>query len=130
MTHEDHITFEQAIKLKELGFDWECHHWYHPLEEDRTKIFYADYYNHNKYKTAISAPTLSQVQKWFREVKGLDITINHVYHRLTTGDKVMYGLRIGNQSTFKTEFYMNYDSYEDALSIGIDKALEFLKGKK
>lgn len=134
MTHEDYVSFEQAKALKELGFDWETlscylhvyegeHGWrFRMLERLKSRNDPKDY-------TCLAAPTLAQAQKWLREIKGIDITIDHVYHRLDTGDKVMYGLHIGNQSTFKTEFYLNYDSYEEALSAGIDKALELLKSE-
>lgn len=131
MTHEDFVSFKQAKLLKGLGFDWECTHYYQDgysreCQKNIIKATCACNFNED-FKTMISAPTLAQAQKWLREVKRLDISINHVYHRLTTGNKVMYGLRIGNQSTFKTEFYMNYDAYEEALLVGINKALELIK---
>lgn len=102
MTHEDFITYKQAVKLKELGFNCESRYF---------------------------VPTLIQVQKWIREEMGIDITIEHVYHRLNTGNKIMYSLRIGDQSTFNTQFYRNYDSYNEALSIGIDHAINILKNR-
>lgn len=123
---EDFVTYEQAVKLKELGFDWKCDHWHH-WDNWCGSCYSGVYENHNMFEKGISVPTLAQVQKWLREVKGVDISIDHVYHRLDTGDKVMYGLHVGNQSTFKTEFYLNYDGYEQALSAGIDKALKLLK---
>lgn len=123
---EEFVTYEQAEKLAELGFDYKCIACY-----DEEKFEYTgEYSNYNSgyYRSnLISAPTLAQVHKWLREVKGVDITIDHDYHRLDTGDKVMYGLHIGNQATFKTVFYYNYDSYEQALESGITEALKFLK---
>lgn len=128
---EDYVSFEQAQRLKELGFDWGCDF-----------VYYFTYHNHNKpifqrYETTRDyemekywdVPTLAQAQKWLREVKGVDITIEHVYHRLDTGDKIMYGLRIGIQSTFDTKFIRNYDSYKEALSAGVDRAIELVKSK-
>lgn len=28
MTQEDYVSYEQAVKLKELGFDWKCNAYY------------------------------------------------------------------------------------------------------
>ena len=137
---EDFVTHEQAIKLKELGFDWDCNHYYENgklyegvVDEDEDPDINSDYPttygNYNFTKQTCSAPTLAQVQKWLREVKHIDIDIDSVYHRLDTGDKVMYGLRIGVQRTFQKEFYLNHDTYEQALSSGIDTALKILNQK-
>lgn len=136
--NEDFVSYKQAAKLKGLGFDWWVNHYYEDgklhegfVDEDEdpelNPNYPTAYGNYNFTKQIFSAPTLSQAQKWLREVKGIDISIDNVYHRLDTCNKVMYGLRIGNQSTFKTKFYMNYDSYEEALSIGIDEAFKILK---
>lgn len=130
---EDFVTFEQSVELKELGFDWETDYMIVVLSDNSqrivSKIDFRGACLNRILDEYYYAPTLAQVQKWLREVKGLDITINHVYYRLDTGDKVTYGLHIGDQSTFKTEFYRNYDTYCEALTIGIDNALKILKNK-
>ena len=126
---EDYVSYEQSVKLKELGFNWECNHFY---DEDKELIkydFHQEFYDEELYADCILAPTLSQVHKWLREVHHIDINIDSVYHILDTGDEIMYGLRISNQRTFQREFYQNYNSYEEALSIGIDKAFELLNEK-
>ena len=28
MNIEDFVTYEQAVKLKKVGFNWECNHYY------------------------------------------------------------------------------------------------------
>lgn len=129
---ETYVTFYQAKVLEELGFDgykWDCDFWYYYNYDNHDEPIFARYEQVDSYDVEQHwyAPTLSHAQKWLREVKGIDITIDNVYHRLNNGDKVMYGLHIGNQSTFKTEFHMNYDSYEEALSVGIDKAIKLCK---
>lgn len=127
---EDYVTFDQAMKLKELGFDWITYCVYDKVYKDDRPWELRNYHtpqNHNLAQYSASAPTLSQVQKWFREVHGIDIDIDSVYHRLDTGNKIMYGLRIGIQKTFKKEFYLNHYSYNEALSTGIDHALKLIK---
>ena len=137
MEHEDFVTYEQAQQLKELGFDWECYQFYNADKNlwSYTSIGYGDDcrdWNDKDYaaigNSECSAPTLSQVQKWFREIHGIDIDSESVYYRLDTGNKIMYGLRIGIQRTFQKEFYLNYDSYNEALSKGITHALKFIQG--
>lgn len=148
MKHEDFITFEQSIEFRKLGFDWDCDKFYatqnycegnNPYSFDT--IIVGDLIDSPKYKEdendgwiidedwSVPAPTLFQIHKWLRVVKGIDITIGHVYHRLSTGNKVMYSLHIGDQSTFKTEFYINYDTYYEAFMSGINFAIKILKNK-
>ena len=133
---EDFVTYEQAVDLQRFGFDWKCNHYFkwNSLNPTEYIVSHESAYvnwNHENHQDfwLYSAPTLAQAQKWLREIKGVNITIGHVYHRLDTGDKIMYSLHIGNQSTFKTEFYLNYDSYEEALTEGIDRALQILTDK-
>lgn len=150
MKNEDFITFEQAIEFRKLGFDWDCDKFYatqnYCIECDQVFVFLndinkGDLISNPKYKEdendgwiidedwSVPAPTLFQIHKWLRLVKGIDITIGHVYHELDTGNKVMYSLHIGDQSTFKTEFYRNYDTYYEAFTTGINNAIKILKNK-
>lgn len=122
---EDYVSFEQAKTLKELGFDWECNHWFHPLELYKV-LESVSYCNHNRFTRPYSAPTLAQTQKWLREVKGIALNIlahdGGGYHWesifLPVGPE--FGDFIGPDNNL-------YDTYELALSAGIDKALELLK---
>lgn len=131
---ETFVTFEQAKALEELGFDgfkWDCDFWYYYNYVNHDEPIFARCEQVDSYDVEERwyAPTLAHAQKWLREVKGIDVTIDHVYHQLDSGNKIMYGLHVGDQSTFKTEFYMNYDSYEEAFIAGIDAALKILKTK-
>lgn len=119
MSKEDFVTFGQAFRLKELGFDWECNHWYHYLEPDKI-IECQTYCNHNSFERPYSAPTLYQTQKWLRE-KGLIINIHY--------DPVYYYGDIYNEGKSDFEYFIteNFETYESVLSVMIDKALEILK---
>lgn len=69
---EDFVSFELAKKLKEKGFNDECHAYYEPLKHclNFSRVFktnsLAENYN------CIAAPTISQVLKWLREEKRID----------------------------------------------------------
>lgn len=118
---EDYVTYEQAVKLKELGFDWDVHYLYTPNKEfehiDPELFDYGWDINYDYVeclKGSISAPTLAQAQKWLREVKQIDLFV--------TKELSKYYWYIGK------EFQIgNCDTYEQSLSLGIDKALELLK---
>jgi hypothetical protein len=79
------VSFEQAMRLKELGFDWETEKFYIAIDE--YKVAYPFYvrlksfgympqsWNTSKiasYKDLISAPTVSHALKWFRDVKKIN----------------------------------------------------------
>lgn len=113
---EDFVTYEQAVLLKELGFDWKCNHYYHLYDELATLSVISEYENSNEFDKNWTAPTLSQAQKWLREVKQIDLFI--------TKELSKYYWYIGE------EFQIgNCDTYEEALSVGIDSALEQIKEK-
>ena len=142
---EDYCTFEQAVKLKELGFDWNCigfyNHYKIPSIEhcilDEGKIIkenYNDDFIANTYNILCSAPTLSQAAKWLREVKDIIIGIDfdnwcekygcHIYKKIIHNSeniKDSYGsMLVTNESN------EDFNIYEEALSKGIDTALELL----
>lgn len=115
--NEDFVTYEQAKKLKDLGFVWKCISVYD--EEKNFKIF-KHFRNFNEVKEYyISAPTLSQAQKWLREVKGILILIQH--------NKNFYWTISTNDSDDEIIAIYDYETYEKALMGAINKALELLK---
>lgn len=131
MTHEDYVSFEQAQKLKELGFDWECIGVY---DSERplglialdTQAKSPTNWNGSTFVELVSAPTLAQVQKWLRK-KGINIEVRVDYDVFADKD---YWVYVGNDNSRKVEkIEQNYMFYETAFSAGIDKALEILKQK-
>lgn len=132
MIHEDYVSFEQAQKLKELGFDWECIGVYdseRPLgliALDTQAKSPTNWNGNTDFDEIFSAPTLAQAAKWLREKKGIDITPIPV----TRDDERKYRWaldRLNPRLQDWTDDIIN--NYEQALSAGIDKALEILKQK-
>lgn len=138
MTHEDFVTYEQAIKLKELGFNWLCDKYYATQNYcegnnpyDFVTIGAGDLIYYPKYREdendgwipdeewCVSAPTLAQAQKWLREVKETEVIVDRI-------DDVVYSYTIyGQLANFSAKTHFNF--YEQALKIGIDRAIELLK---
>lgn len=130
---KDHyVTYEQAVKLKELGFDWKCYQYYIRFADDgEIRRWHASEPDNNNARLSrnevSSAPRLDQAQAWLREVKG--IAINVIAH-----DGGQYHWCEVYLPNFKEDGYRWWeyrehplmDSFEEALSAGIDKALELL----
>lgn len=129
MTHEDFVTFEQAKALKEMGFDWEVVKGYSHFPGEKVKTFYAQEENVNAIysKWCFAAPSLSQAQKWLCEVKGIAPNIiahdGGFYHC----DDIY--LPNAEYAGYFPSDPTRYSTYEQALSAGIDKALELLKSE-
>lgn len=132
---EDFVTYKQATELKELGFDWEYGKGFQ----------YKTYYNSLKRlgqfdeeitTTEIPAPTLSQAQKWLREKHNIIIVIDTYFKNYLDDDyskaEFQYVIidmnhnAVRKQSKYDDEIF---DNYEQALSSGIDKALELIRIK-
>lgn len=138
MNEKDLVTFEQAEKLKELGFDWECLYHYdgYYLESNG-----CDYHSQNVESACISnntvewnplkyidAPFLYQVQNWLREEKNIHIHINTYYPNWQKGDHSVleYECTIVNDIYNRAlrEDIGHFDSYHEALSAAVDYGLQ------
>ena len=136
---EHFVSYEQAKQLYEVGFNIEVgasyyiHAWMDaPKLTDRfLALTEAEMYDGTD---IYPAPRLDQTQTWLRDVKGIDVEARIKHNAQTNGRK--YNAHISYWSTpycvcydMITKDYksVNYDSYESALSAGIDKALELLK---
>lgn len=130
---EHYVTYEQAVKLKELGFEGNGLKHYirqgyykfpngyiSPIKHDGDGIL-VQFRNEDAEK--IPAPRLDQAAAWLREEKRIHVEPYFVY-------ETSFDLYVKSQaySVFKREEQC-FDSYESALSAGIDKALELLTDK-
>lgn len=120
MTHEDYVTFEQAQALKELGFDWECNHYYHLYDELSTLSTLPEFENSNKFDKNWSAPTLAQARKWL--FKTYDVSIEP-YSKKHCSEWWVAVNFINDPDCTTSMGCDDIDSYEEALSEGINYAL-------
>lgn len=135
---EDYVNIEQYKALNELGFDrWSRETKAEKYDikektlkfEDRIGYRKVLVYEDSSLEELYFLPTLTQTAKWLREVKGIIICIEPGFYRnkrpLMGYDYHLFNKDDGWYSYIESETV--YDTYEQSLSAGIDKALELLK---
>ena len=124
---KEFVPYEQALALKELGFNEPCFTWYW---DDIGLYKGLEYGNHNK-RVVVSAPTFSQAFKFFREKYklypeiGLHDREDEKTWRLTISILGYYEL-VYNQNVGKEPYYKTYEETESACLI---KLIEIVKNK-
>jgi hypothetical protein len=119
---KEFIPYEQALELKELGFNQPCMGYYIELKnpiEGLLKIGLDNEY--------LQAPLYQQAFRWFREVYGLDCFIDKggikgIYHAFVGGSE--HGFLYGNNGNRPSEF-----TYEEAELACLIKLIEIVKNK-
>lgn len=119
MLEKEFVSYEQALILKELGFDEPyLGAYYHATKEFTVcdcKV------HHARGGHTVIAPTFSQAFRWFREKYGL-------YSWIT--------MELGNKSTFcwvlsgehtSTQYAAYFHTYEEAESACLNKLIELSK---
>lgn len=149
---EHYISFEQAAKLKELGFDKKVNHGYSQkmrIEPDLSygtpkEVHSKDPKNYNDNRKGAgkgiqfySAPRLDQAQAWLREVKGIHIAVdpyckeNNSDTNICNAEDCFWSMEL---SSVPFGYWLNvskgeFDTYELALSDGISGALDLLTNR-
>lgn len=119
---EEHfVTYEQALALKELGFDEPCFGAYrsHSHFIGHLDIQYCTTNNLKQYEWLLHtlAPLKQQVFKWFREIHGLYSTIRP----FNKGEYSFFTI-VSEEEDFTSG--SKQMSYEEAESACIDKLIE------
>lgn len=116
---EQLINFDTAKLAKEKGFDLLVNRTYNKTEKlDPFDEYDASLCNYNEWNNFTSAPTQSLLQKWLREKYRKHIDVNPFYYK---GDFISWNLRIHN-----TYYKDKYNSYEEALEIGLQEVLKLI----
>ena len=107
------IPYEQAVELKELGFDEPCFGFYNDMENNKPMggNFPCDGRN--------SAPLWQQAFRWFREKYKFDLTIQH--------NKKYIAIVYSSVKNFSID---EYDTYEEAQLECLKKLIEIVKNEK
>jgi hypothetical protein len=120
---EEFIPYEQALELKELGFDEPCLSYYEgeSFSHHLATIKGDDY--------IIPAPLYQQAFRWFRDKKLSDASINR--HGEADGGysyrwEIVYEYGVYEERHFK----MGYKTYEEAELACLKKLIEIVKQPK
>lgn len=127
MNHEDFCSLELSKKLKEKGYNWFCQSYYDTRNPSEIQ-FQTKAQNLNCKSFHISASTLYQAQKWLREVHHLSV---EVYSSFDANSNWVWDSFVKNLDNYMSDneseyTSINHQTYEQALSAGITKALELI----
>ncbi len=135
MNPEDFVSYEQAVKLKECGFDESCITYLNPKSYGKCVVIAGKELTMKECVShEVLCPSLSQAAKWLREVKGIYIEVKVRDHNAFETEGKVIDNKTPHLPLPKYLFdlwdYRNpYTTYESALSAGIDAALELIKEK-
>jgi hypothetical protein len=125
------VTYEQALALKELGFDEPCLGYYSvaelklPLNIVLHQGLWASNTSQKECKNnyiGILAPLYQQAFRWFREKHNLNFNIDCYFSGVHVGGNYHYHIINGEPNGFTT--------YEEAEQVCLDKLIEICKTKQ
>ena len=132
--NKEFVKYEQALALKELGFNEPC--LFHTLGGEIN--FYRssqDYFTKNdKNGIGVSAILYQQAFRWFREKYNLDGSMSvDVWNKKTTSYRIIGGIEgiveADSYGSLYDKASTEYDSYEEAEQECLDKLIEIVKKK-
>jgi hypothetical protein len=124
---KEFVPYEQALALKELGFEEPCFFSYE-LDYEYFNRAYYNHINHNSHPKLVSAPLYQQAFRWFREKYNLDSFVKHLY-KSTIKVGYYFGIDEYKGVEFQMDFDAWYDTYEEAELECLEKLIEIVKQK-
>ena len=120
---KEFIPYEQALELKELGFDRTC------LAEYCDRVFYLTTGRNNlSNKTFVSAPLYQQAFRWFRDKKLIDGSVSR--HGESDGGYSYRWDIIHEYGVYEERhFKKGYKTYEEAELACLIMLIEIVKNK-
>jgi hypothetical protein len=138
MIKKEFVSYEEALALKELGFNEPCfgfwnyndskmYYWNdEEIQNERTNTWFLD--TEKKFpkisKNGCTAPTFSQAFRWFREKYGLKSWIQE-----HTADTFIYEIRPHKLTDYKEGEIYVYEVYEEAEIACLKKLIKIAKEK-
>jgi hypothetical protein len=130
---KEFVPYDRALKLKQLGFDEPCfgQFYKHPTQkEEEFRLFHdcvwedrtTSYWRTNISNHFVSAPTFSQVFRWFREKYDL-----HGAVRKRNGNGNIYFEQIFDEDVLQNG---PFDTYEEAELACLNKLIEIVEGRE
>jgi len=137
--NQEFIPYEQALELKELGFDEECYGHYDSIGELNTVEDYARFganilemlskeFNSVSYmKEMCSAPLYQQAFRWFRDKYGIMYT---VHNNIENWKNTFHGAYTKINSNYESDYTNDFKTYEEAELACLKKLIEIVKKKQ
>jgi hypothetical protein len=133
--NKEFIPYEQALELKDLGFNEKCLTSYNPkkelvgvfdtaLQNDDVKVEDCFVFNSKIHTTFVAAPLYQQAFRWFREKYELVSWVS-----LGSQNSREYIFGILTDSTFIGSYNTNFSTYEEAELACLKKLIEIVKNK-
>jgi len=134
---KEFIPYEQALELKELGFDEPCMFSYHRNNTDYIDNTYVELSNYNATKKLVSAVLYQQAFRWFREKYGYDIHIRGAIFRASYVIGIPKEINIKSVDGYPLVMSWDYiidetgerKTYEEAELACLKKLIEIVKNK-
>jgi hypothetical protein len=118
---KEFIPYEQALALKELGFDEPCFGWYSNMDGNVFRQGYCETYL--GIENCAKAPLYQQAFRWFRDKHNL-------YHQVHKGYGWEGTIRESNNKEYILWHDGTYNSYEEAELECLKKLIEIVKEEK
>lgn len=123
------INYEQALILKELGFNEECFGNWGNVGEKEPHLSNSKTDNQSQYYGQIcSAPLYQQAFRFFREEFKISSEVCIEANHRNDPNKWMFSLTYLERNTY-SHSKTTYHSYEEAQSACLDKLIEIVKSK-
>ena len=118
--NKEFVKYEQALALKELGFDEPCFSFY--IDVDKFLYTNQKWLDYNLNSKRISAPLYQQAFKWFREKHGL-------YTEIFVDDDKTFGFLISSfieEGRVDRPIHRGFSTYEEVESACLSKLIEIV----
>ena len=129
MMNKEFVPYQEALALKELGFNEDCFGYYNNHEPKRGPrgLVISGYQDHNEETEGddliCSAPTYSQAFRFFREKYEY---MPHIFRNSTSG---RYSWKIDDRHFYVDYTVYIFNSYEEAELACLQKLIEIVKTK-
>jgi hypothetical protein len=124
---KEFVPYEQALELKELGFDEPCFAWY---VSESYGLEYGEVIKSDLIRDGIVAPTYQQAFRWFREKYDLfcEIQIDRTTEPKFCFDIFQYE-HFGNYEKIEVKEWYLYRTQEETELECLKKLIEIVKEK-
>lgn len=135
MYNERYITYELALRLREIGFPQHKTPTSYSIVKDGGRgLVVGDFVNHGSGESdehLIDAPTQDALCRWLRETQNIDILVDVVEHWFTSEDECYYRYRVYKDRRYieDDDDYL-FETYDDAIEMALNKIFRKYKGYK